>query len=78
MHYAPLVVETIVVIGRDYFTQQAKTLLKLAKSATDPEVAASLIEKAADVQALVDELGAPLDPYPQAPDIELSRAASVC
>jgi hypothetical protein len=58
------------VIGRDYFTRQAETLLKLAKSATDPEVAASLIEKAADVQALVDELGAALDLNPQAPDVE--------
>ena len=66
------------VIGRDYFTHQAETLLKLAKSATDPEVAASLIEKAADVQALVDELGAALDPNPQAPDVESSKAASVC
>jgi hypothetical protein len=64
------------VIGRDYFTHQAETLLDLAKSATDPEIAASLIEKAADVQALVDELGAP-DPYPQAPEVESSRPASV-
>jgi hypothetical protein len=66
------------VIGRDYFTDRAATLLQLAKSATDPEVAASLIERAADVQALVDELGAALDPDAQAPDVEPSRAASVC
>jgi hypothetical protein len=57
------------VIGRDYFTRQAETLLKLARSATDPKVAASLIEKAADVQALVDELGAAPDPTGQARDI---------
>jgi hypothetical protein len=71
-------VGAIIVIGRDYFTHQAETLLKLAKSAADPEVAASLIAKAADVQALVDELGAALDPNPQAPDVESSKAASVC
>jgi len=68
----------IVVIGRDYFTHHAEALLKLAKSAADPEVAASLMEKAADVQALVDELGAALDLNPQAPDVESPRAASVC
>ena len=45
-------------IGRDYFTRQVETLLQLANSANDPEVAASLIEKAADLKALVEELGA--------------------
>jgi hypothetical protein len=68
----------LVVLGRDYFTHHAETLLKLAKSAADPEVAASLMEKAADVQALVDELGAALDPNPHTPDVESSTAASVC
>jgi hypothetical protein len=68
----------IVVIGRDYFTHHAETLLKLAKSAADPEVAASLMKKAADVQALVDELGAALDPNPQAADVESSAAAPIC
>jgi hypothetical protein len=67
-------VGAIVVIGRDYFTHRAETLLKLAKSAADPEVAALLMEKAADVQTLVDELGAALDPNPQAPDVESSAA----
>jgi hypothetical protein len=52
------------VIGRDYFTAEAETLLELAKSAADPQVAASLIERAADLKALVDELGAP-DPIPR-------------
>jgi hypothetical protein len=59
------VVEATDVIGRDYFTAEAETLLELAKSATDPQVAASLIERAADLRALVDELGAAPDPSPR-------------
>jgi hypothetical protein len=70
-------VGAVTVIGRDYFTHHAETLLVLAKSATNPEVAASLIKKAADVQALVDELGAP-DSNPESPDVESSRVFSVC
>lgn len=61
---------TTIVIGRDYFTRQAETLLQRAKSATDPEVAASLIVRAADLKALVDELGAAPDPGPRTPDVE--------
>jgi hypothetical protein len=47
-----------IVIGRDYFVRQAETLLKLAEQTKDPEVAASLIDQAADLKAIVDELGA--------------------
>ncbi len=61
-------------IGRDYFTAEAETLLELAKSAADPQVAASLIERAADLKALVDELGAAPapDPSPQTHHIDAS------
>ena len=52
------VVEATDVIGRDYFTAEAETLLELARSAADPQVAASLVERAADIRALVDELSA--------------------
>ena len=52
-------------IGRDYFTAEAETLLELAKSAADPQVAATLIERAADLRALVDELGAAPHPNPR-------------
>lgn len=55
---------TTIVIGRDYFTRQVETLLQLANSANDAEVVASLIEKAADLKALVEELGAAPDPGP--------------
>ena len=65
VHCVPVVVvEATYVIGRDYFTAEAEALLELAKSAADPEVAASLIERAADLSALVNELGAAPDPSP--------------
>jgi hypothetical protein len=38
------------------------TLLELARSTTDPQLAISLTEKAADLKALVDELSAGPDP----------------
>jgi hypothetical protein len=37
------------VTGRHYFVRQATTLLKFANSATNPQLAAVLIEKAADL-----------------------------
>jgi hypothetical protein len=50
--------------------QQAETLLKLARSNTNPQLAAVLIRRAADLKALVDELSAGPDPSPRAPDVE--------
>jgi len=57
------------VVGRQYLTHQAMTLLKFAKSTNDPKVAAALIEKAADLKSQVDELTL-RDPTPLAPDVE--------
>jgi hypothetical protein len=57
------------VIDRRYFTRQATTLLKFAKSTTNPQLAAVLIEKAADLKSQVDESNL-LDAAPLAPDIE--------
>ena len=57
------------VVGRNYFTRQATTLLKSAKSTNNPELAAVLIEKAADLKSQVDET-MPSDPSPLAPDVE--------
>jgi hypothetical protein len=59
----------ITVLGRPYFTRQASTLLKYAKSTTNPELAAALIERAADLKAQIDAVEQPL-PSPQAPDVE--------
>jgi len=58
-----------IVIGKHYFTRQATTLLMLAKSTTDANVAAALIDKAADLKSRLDESGVP-DPTSLAPDIE--------
>ena len=58
-----------IVIGKHYFTRQATTLLMLAKSTTDANVAAALIDKAADLKSRLDESALP-DLTPLAPDIE--------
>ena len=57
------------VVGRRYFTRQAETFLKFGKAIKDPNVAAGLIEKAADFKSKVDETTRS-DPSPQAPDVE--------
>ncbi|MDB5636516.1 MAG: hypothetical protein JWP51_1424 [Bradyrhizobium sp.] len=57
------------VLGRNYFTRQATTLLKFAKSTRNPELAAVLVEKAADLKSQGDEPGMP-DATPLAPDVE--------
>ena len=58
------------VVGRSYFTRQATTLLKFAKSTNNPELAAVLIERAADLKSQVDETMPVTDPSPLAPDVE--------
>jgi hypothetical protein len=39
-----------IVLNRDYFVRQVTALLKFAKETTNPELAAVLIEKAADLK----------------------------
>jgi hypothetical protein len=60
------------VVGSSYFTRQAATLLKFAKSTTNPDLAAFLIEKAADLKFQGDETMPPPDRSPVAPDVELA------
>ena len=36
-------------IGREYFTRQAMTLLQLARATKDPAISAELLSKAADL-----------------------------
>jgi hypothetical protein len=55
------------VVGKKYLAEQAATLLKFAKATTDPDVAAGLLSKAADLSSKSEET---LDPSPQAPDVE--------
>ena len=56
-------------VGRQYLTRQATTLLKFAQTVTDPNVAAGLVEKAAELKSKFDEPNRP-DKSPRAPDVE--------
>jgi hypothetical protein len=58
------------VVGRSYLTRQAATLLKFAKSTQNPELAAVLIERAAELKLQVDETMPAVDQSPVAPDVE--------
>ena len=58
------------VIGREYFARQAATLLKFAKATTNPQLAAILIGKAADLKSQVDESSTTPGPSPQVPDVQ--------
>jgi hypothetical protein len=49
---------------------QAATLLEFAQSTNDPERAAALIDKAADLLAQIDESSPTPDSSPLAPDVQ--------
>ncbi len=59
----------IIVLGRPYFTRQAAILLKFAKLTSNPALAASLVERAADLKAQIDSDRRP-DASVAAPDVE--------
>jgi hypothetical protein len=52
------------VVDREYLSRQALTLLKFGKATSDPNVAAGLIEKAADLQSQLDQTAKPTDLSP--------------
>jgi hypothetical protein len=56
-------------IDRNYLARHAATLLRLARSTGDPDLAAALISKAADLKARMDEASCP-DVPPLASGIE--------
>jgi hypothetical protein len=58
------------VVSRSYFARQAATLFKLAQSTSDPQLAAALVEKAADLKFQVDDTRPLPDQSPYAPDVE--------
>ena len=60
---------SVKVLGRLYFTRQATTLLRFAKSTSNPELAAILIERAANLKAQIDAVDRPSLSL-QAPDVE--------
>ena len=55
-------------MGRVYFARQAAALLKYAKSTSNPELAAVLVQKAADLKSQTDSRAD--DKSPVAPDVE--------
>jgi hypothetical protein len=57
-------------IGRHYFTRQARTLLKFAPSTSNPQLAAVLVEKAVALKSQVDESNARPGLNPLAPDVD--------
>ena len=64
----------IIVLGKRYFTRQAATLLQFARLTSNPALAASLIERAADLKAQVDADKRP-DASLAAPDVESETSA---
>jgi hypothetical protein len=60
------------VLGRLYFTRQAAALLKYAKATSNPELAAVLVQKAADLKSQTDthHKDPSNDKSPVAPDVE--------
>jgi hypothetical protein len=71
-HALPGIAGEISVIGKLYFVRQAATLLRFAQSTHDPNVAAALVEKAADLKSQMDAT-LPPDVTPLAPDVEPPR-----
>jgi hypothetical protein len=59
------------VAGKQYLERQAALLLKFAKSSSDPQIVAGLVEKAADLKSQVDSA---LDQSLRAPDVESPTA----
>jgi hypothetical protein len=57
-------------VGKLYFVRQAATLLRLARSTSDPQVAAAFVEKASDLSSKADEAPPAPDLGPHAPDVE--------
>jgi hypothetical protein len=60
------------VISKRYLMRQARALISFAKSTNNPELAAVLVERAADLKDNLDEKMPPVDPSLQAPDVEPS------
>jgi hypothetical protein len=58
-------------LGRDYFVRQAATLLRMARTTSDPQVSAGLAVKAADLKDKLDQTPPASDPPPIAPDAKI-------
>ena len=59
-------------VGRQYVKRQAAMLLEFAKLTHNPKLAATLIERAADLKSQLDQTTPPPDMSPHPPDVESS------
>jgi hypothetical protein len=57
-------------VGRGYLSRQALALLSFARATGNPELAAVLVEKAANFKLQADEIRPSGDIGPKAPDVE--------
>jgi hypothetical protein len=60
------------VVSKRYLVRQASALMAFSRSTKNPELAAVLAERAAALQARIDEKMASVDPSPHPPDVEPS------
>jgi hypothetical protein len=44
-----------IVVSRNYFTRQVATLLKFAKTTSDPQIVTALVDKASELKSQADE-----------------------
>jgi hypothetical protein len=65
--------------GRLYLTRQAAALLRYSKLTSNPKLAASFIQKAADLKARIDAVVSPKDEQsPLPPDVEAETRKDAC
>jgi len=57
-------------VRNQYIMRQITTLLKFARTTTDPKIAAAVVEKATNLKDRADETMPRLDLGPRAPDVE--------
>ena len=59
-----------IVVSRNYFTRQVATLLKFAKTTSDPKIVIALVDKVSELKSQADEALPMPDLSPLPPDVE--------
>jgi hypothetical protein len=59
-----------IVVDRNYFVRQVQTLLKFAKTTSDPQIVVAVVDKAAELKSRADKTTPPPDVGPLPPDVE--------